>query len=495
MKKTTNILMQLSRIPTRWFILSILLLGSLVRFIFITSADIWHDEGYTMMLIKFNPAEIIERTARDVHPPLYYLTAHTWQLLFGNSELAIRSLSAIFGIATILISYLLVRRLFPEATARLAALFVALGPFLVRYSNEARMYGMAAFLVSLSTYLLVVISQQKKPTLKLWLLYTLTLTAGLYTHYYTIFIIPVHIIYLIWQSGGIRSVINNRNWWIANICVGLFFLPWLPSFIGQFTRVQSGFWIPPVSLDTLPNTLMQFIFYWSSYSYPAWVGYLLLAIFCIILVVTFKSLRDVDRSRVGLLATWLILPLIIVIIISLKRPIYYDRYFVYCAAALYLLLAVMVTHTNKIIRNSQIGLVFTSILITAFIIGIISVGASATHRMSKIGNEVSSNYQAGDIIVSAELYTFFDFSYYNRTDSPAHLYYRDRLDGYGETSLIYDKQDKIVINSLDKINAKRVWLVGKTGDKPYFNQEIPSTWQLLSKTEAGDSAVRLYSIK
>ena len=148
-------------LPVKWYLAIVIAIGAVARLVYITKADIWHDEGYTMMITGFSPVEIIERTARDVHPPLYYLATHFWQLLFGTSELAARSFSAACGLVTIVLAYLLMRKLFTEGTARLAALFVALGPFAVRYSDEARMYGLAAMLAVAATYVLVRIATSK----------------------------------------------------------------------------------------------------------------------------------------------------------------------------------------------------------------------------------------------------------------------------------------------------------------------------------------------
>ena len=63
--------------------------------------------------------------------------------------------------------------------------------------------------------------------------------------------------------------------------------------------------------------------------------------------------------------------------------------------------------------------------------------------------------------------------------------------GYGETSLLYDRQDELVVHSLDDVTAGRVWLVGKTGEHDYY-QNVPSNWQLVQRLEAGDSVVQLY---
>lgn len=493
--KLRSITKQIVSLP-KWVYLSIILLiGAIARLIHITKADIWHDEGYTMMLIPHNMIDIIERTARDVHPPLYYLVAHVWQGMFGTSELAIRSLSAVFSLATVILVYLLVRRLFSEGTARLAALFVALGPFVVRYSEEARMYGMAAFFVVLATYLIVRIAAKQTASLKIWLLYGLVLAAGLYTHYYTLFIVPVHIIYLAWSRGGIKPLIIDKNWWIGNSLGALLFLPWVPTILAQTSRVQAGFWIPPVTIETGPNTFMQFLAFLPSHAFAGWISGALLTLFTLGIIHVYVTRKNL-RRQIGLLTLWLVIPLAVIMIISMARPVYQDRYFIYCAVAMYILMAVIVTRGVWFTKRPIAQYLAVIVICGTFLGGIYSVGQSANHQMGTVGQYVTNNYQKGDVIVSAELYTYFDFSYYNHTGQTTHLLSKEPLSGYGETSLLYDRQDDIVIPSLESIkNASRVWVVGKVGEKEYYTTEVPYNWRLSSELEAGDSAVRLYTIE
>lgn len=480
--------------PLKWYLAGTLLVGAIVRFAFITKADIWHDEGYTMMITGFNPVEIIERTARDVHPPLYYLATHFWQLVFGTSELATRSFSAVCGLVVIVVAYFLLRKLFSESTARLATLLVALGPFAVRYSDEARMYGMAAMLVAIASYIIVRIATSKAASYKLWLLYALVIAAGLYTHYYVLFIVPAHIVYLAWVRGGILPVITDKKWWFGNVLAALLFVPWLPSAFAQVTRVQAGFWIPPVTAETVPNTFMQFLAFIPSWAYSGWIAGVLLTLFVIGVVYTFVHGSKKTRAGLVLLTSWLVLPLAIVMLVSIARPIYYDRYFTYCSVALYILLAVIVAECAWLKRRRILQGCIAIVLIATFVYGTFSVASQATHRMGTIGNYVSKYYQPGDAVISAELYTYFDFSYYNKTGQPTQLLSDTPLSGYGETSLLYDKQDSIVVNKLSDVkNAKRVWLVGKTGEKEYF-ENTPRNWQFVMQLEAGDSALRLYTI-
>ena len=497
-KQPLNKLWQaISNLPTKWYLTITVVIAAAVRLISLTKSNIWHDEGFTMMLIKHDIVDIIARTARDVHPPLYYILTHWWSSLLGDSEFAIRSFSLLCGIGIVILSYFIVKRLnFSETTARLATLFVAIGPFLIRYSQEARMYSMAALLVVLATLVLLIAFDKKhtaKKRMLWWLFYGLFMALALYTHYYVAFIVPVHIGLAVWKFGGIMPLIKDRNWWAGNLLAAVLFMPWIPTVLSQFNRVQSGFWIPPVDAETLPNTLIQFLTFGSNIL-PSVIEMLILIAFVCVLTVAIYSTKK--KSGLVFLTAWMSVPLLIVLIISLKQPVYYDRYFVYSSVAFYIILAAIAMHKRlrPWIRNSLIALV----CITSTI-GIYNVFDQANHQMGTIGNYVSANYQPGDVLVSGELYTYFDFSYYNKTNQPVKLLSDKPLSGYGETSLLYDKQNEIVVNKLSDIkpqtDQKRVWVIGKTGQHDYYNQDIPLTWKLLDQRQAGDSAVRLYSLK
>lgn len=483
--------------PLHWYLIGAGIVATLLRLISVAKASIWHDEGYTMMLIQHGPLEIIARTARDFHPPLYYLVAHWWSLLFGTSELAIRSLSVACGVGIVILTYFIVKRLkFSEGTARLATLFMAFAPFLVRYSEEARMYGMAAFLICAATLaLLVALDYRGKSTrkqhLRWWLIYGALMAAALYTHYYVGFLIFVHIGYAWHSYGGFKNMLQTRAWWAGNLFAAGLFSLWIPTVIAQVTRVQGGYWIPPANAETIPNTLLQFMSFASNYLSSSIEMLLVVALACYVTFVIARTNKP-DRPRLFFAIGWTVVPLLIALLASLKQPVYYDRYFAYAAVGFYLLLAVLITSAH--IKTWLKQLLVVAVLLL-FCVGIANVAHQANHQMRTIGAHVTENFESGDIIISAELYTYFDFSYYNRTDAPVHLLSEDRLSGYGESSLLYDTQNDIVVHQLSNVNGpSRVWLVGKPGDKDYYTTKLPSNWHPIQKVTQGDSAVILYQV-
>jgi uncharacterized membrane protein len=83
--------------------------------------SLWDDEATSFLISKLNLSQIVQAVAvGDFHPPLYYCILHYWVALFGASEVAVRSLSVLFGVLVIPLIYVLGRRLFNEEAGLLA---------------------------------------------------------------------------------------------------------------------------------------------------------------------------------------------------------------------------------------------------------------------------------------------------------------------------------------------------------------------------------------
>lgn len=163
------------------------------------------------MLAKRTVQEIWAGSARDVHPPLYYELLHFWMRLFGTSELAIRSLSAFAGVLIIPIGYLIVRKIAGLRAAILASFVLALAPFLIRYSQEARMYGLLGLFLLLALYAVTEIAERPKRTWP-YVLYTLSIAAGLYTHYFTVLAVLAFWLYFVLLEKPSTWKIGESIW-------------------------------------------------------------------------------------------------------------------------------------------------------------------------------------------------------------------------------------------------------------------------------------------
>src|SRR4030042_3137818 len=135
----------------------IILVVALILRLIALNQSLWLDEAISVNVAKTLSYKslILEYSLADFHPPLFYLILRSWIILFGSYEWVVRLPSVIFGIATVYVTYLIGKKLFEDKTALIAATLTATAPLLIYYSQEARMYMLAAFLTSLSVYFFI----------------------------------------------------------------------------------------------------------------------------------------------------------------------------------------------------------------------------------------------------------------------------------------------------------------------------------------------------
>lgn len=499
----------------------VMLIAVVARYATIAKASIWHDEGFSMMLIARNPAEIWFGSGRDVHPPLFYELLHFWTQLFGRSELAARSMSAVVGLATIYVCYLLVKRYFSRQAATIVLLLLAVAPFLIRYSQEARMYGLLGLFTIGGTYALLRYLEKRRNNN--WLvIYAVLMAAGLYTHYFTALVVAAHWLYVMtldvpWHWRFNKSFWLSWRWLATNIGVVLLWLPWLPSFYGQFSRGQGISWIPKTTDRTFTNSIWQNLTFTDAGQLPVWLYWAVpLTLFAGVSIVTWR-LRH-KNPPVKMLYFYTFLPILLTIAVSIVKPVYQDRYLVFAANGLVVLTGIAIYELIK--RQRVVGYSVLGLLVAVCLVGVVNVGRQASHSMQTVGSYVAENYHPGDEIVSAELYTYFDFTYYcpvcvdtrNRQTFTAipEMYpppatqlrlntTGGRPNGYGESALLFDRAEEIYCDKWEDITSVsgRVWLVGKPGnekDKPYW-YHLPSNWVQINQIQTNSSEARLYQVQ
>jgi hypothetical protein len=227
---------------------AVLLFAAALRFHLLEAQSFWNDEGNSARLSERSVGLIIEGTASDIHPPLYYLLLHGWRGLSGETEFALRALSALTGLALVAATYTLGRELTgprDRGAAIAGALLVALNPALIYYSQEARMYELLAFLAVLSTLLLVRYLSHSDRRRALALSYILAAAAGLYTHYFFPAVLLAHNLVVGSWLIGLRGTSPRQlrreagAWSLMMLATLLSYLPWLPIFFRQAGRQAS----------------------------------------------------------------------------------------------------------------------------------------------------------------------------------------------------------------------------------------------------------------
>jgi hypothetical protein len=131
-------------------------LALLLRLIGMDSQSLWLDEGYSLWFARHDLSELWGNVARvELNPPLYYMLLHVWTDLFGESVLALRSLSAMINCLAIPFVYLTSRWSIPGNAGHyvglLAAILFTLTFAQLQYSQEARTYTLCVLGISIVT--------------------------------------------------------------------------------------------------------------------------------------------------------------------------------------------------------------------------------------------------------------------------------------------------------------------------------------------------------
>lgn len=112
----------------------------------------WDDELFSVLLARKPFWEVLEGAISDVHPPGHLLILHAFHSLFGDVDWSYRLPSAIAGCALIGIVYLLAQEFFEKKSALLASFLVAVSPYFIQLSNEARSYSLATLAITFISY-------------------------------------------------------------------------------------------------------------------------------------------------------------------------------------------------------------------------------------------------------------------------------------------------------------------------------------------------------
>ena len=245
-------------LPSWVCLLGVIILGAILRVGFLGQRSIWLDEAVVAWVAQ-HPWREIPRllAAADQHPPAYYLLMHAWQGVAGTSEVALRFPSACFGLASVILTYVLARRITSEATGLLSALVVAISPFQLMSAQEARMYPLLGALCLAST--IALLSSVEQGGARRWILYTIASALAAYTHYLGLLVLAAH---GVWVAGWERR--HLRDWTGCAVAIALVFAPWIPSFLEQLRQVHSFDWYHGRVLDTGLGDLLGLLWFGGS---------------------------------------------------------------------------------------------------------------------------------------------------------------------------------------------------------------------------------------
>ncbi|MEM8637471.1 MAG: glycosyltransferase family 39 protein [Cyanobacteria bacterium P01_G01_bin.54] len=205
---------------------------------------------------------------QSTHPPLFFCLLHSWLIALSPwvDSLAwqLRSFSVLWGVVAIAALYLLNRLAFSPQAGLVGAGVMALSPFAVYLSQEARHYTLPITLITLGLAAQVKLQQQLqqgKIRLWLWALWGLCHCLALYSHYFCALAIAAQWWVLI--AFKLRFKVRcPKAGLIGLLAYGLpllGFVPWLPTFWQHFNSPKTGWLSAPQGLNPLVQTVAGWI--------------------------------------------------------------------------------------------------------------------------------------------------------------------------------------------------------------------------------------------
>jgi mannosyltransferase len=346
----------------RWALVALVLLAFVLRIYRLRYQSLWRDEVDAIFFATGSWSKLLSMfTAAGENGPLYFVLLRPWLALVGVSEFAARFFSVVFGVLAVPLVYHLGRRLLPATLSLLGALLIATSPYLIWYSQESKMYALLVCLAVLSIWFLLGALQGKGRWS--WVGYVVATSLSFYVHILAVVLLPAH--GLLFILGGRRYRTHWRGALIATVCLTLPYVPFLQWEVRTFMRsFQTGH--PFYSLDSMVSILFQ------GYSFGLRTPHLLevsLILFLILLATFLYRQRPSTETSSWLTSRpqsvlWLyaLVPLLVVYLISLRSPVFADRYLIAIAPAYYLLLAcgfgVLLRHSRLLFGLSLLGMLW-----------------------------------------------------------------------------------------------------------------------------------------
>lgn len=266
----------------RLSLIAAIALGTLLRFWHLELKPLWLDEVITVLFslgLNYNdiPLDVVFSLEKlpqifsfkklacseiaanlatySTHPPLFFCLLHSWLqmpfvgITYQGLVWSVRSLPALFGIAAIAAVYWLNVIAFSRTAGIIAAALMAVSPFSVYLSQEARHYTLPILLITLSLAGLMQIQKdllQQKLRYFVFLGWIVINCLGFYTHYFFILAFVAEVATLFAFVFSQRHIVSRRS--VLAIILSILvmiasFMPWLLVMLHHFNRSETT-WLP-----------------------------------------------------------------------------------------------------------------------------------------------------------------------------------------------------------------------------------------------------------
>lgn len=336
--------------------LLLVLIGILLRLVWIVHDPLWYDECFTASVIRLPIPDAWQAILYDVHPPGWYLIEYGAGKLLGYSEFALRFPAALCSIGTLLLFSWWLRKLrLSPGVMLLANALMAFSPQQIRYAAEARMYAA----LSLACLAILVGLTLRRP----WLIFLGIVCAPWIHHLGWLFVLPAWIwFWKLLDPDSIVALLDGTAFSLPALSIGIF----------QFENGMGSYWIRDKSLGAwlYHATFAQF---WGEAIMPAnlaWHAGIISNGLAILGLV--YAIRKRDQLSIQLVMfAWL--PGLVLLAVSQYRPMLMARPLIGSGPALFVLGALAV---GKIAKSSTSQVLVGLLIAPVIVVGIVNYGSN-----------------------------------------------------------------------------------------------------------------------
>lgn len=353
---------------TRAFLLIFTLIAYAWRIIRLDFQSLWRDEVDAIYFAVRPLQETLNMFVQAAqNGPLYFLGLRPWFAAAGTSEFALRFPSVAAGTVGTLLVWHVGRRLLPAPAgihfpqrvawtnvAALGMVFFALNPYQIWYGQEGKMYATVTMLALLAAWLWL--RGIDEGGWRVWLTYLAVVSIAMYVHLLMVLLIPLHLVWFVvaWPSA-------RRHWRGYALALAGLTLPYLPMVWWHWTMLTSsdklsGFNFTPIE-EVLRSLALSHARGFITATPLLWLApvYFLLGAGALLGAMVIgdrfaaQGTQISPSRRMALLLLWLLLPIALIYLISLRQPVFTERYIIWIgpAAMLCMALGVRVLAANS----------------------------------------------------------------------------------------------------------------------------------------------------